>query len=213
VGIIVVGVLIALGAEQVVGTVHWRSEVAAERTALLNEASASLEGVRARRAQQPCVDRRLREIRLVLERHHRTESLGLLGDIARPTSQGAARGTWQIALAGQALSHMGDKEKLSFSDAFGDFDLWERISIEEKAIWLRLAPLNTPDLLAEQDWVGIRSAYAEAVSYNDHIRTLAPWTEGQVAKDLPNLHEYRTPHNLGAFRGLVDEICKPVLKS
>ena len=33
VGIIVVGVLIALGAEQVVETLHWRSAVASERDA------------------------------------------------------------------------------------------------------------------------------------------------------------------------------------
>jgi hypothetical protein len=39
VGIIVIGVLIALGAEQVVETIHWRNEVAAERASLLTEAS------------------------------------------------------------------------------------------------------------------------------------------------------------------------------
>jgi hypothetical protein len=213
VGIIVIGVLIALGAEQVVERIHWRGEVAAERASLLQEASDSLAGVAARQAQQSCVDQRLREIRLVLERHHRNEPVRLLRDIGRPTSQGAARGTWQIALAGQALSHMGDKEKLSFSDAFGDFDLWERISLEEKAIWLRLAPLNTSDLLTEQDWSGIRSAYSDAVSYNDHIRTLAPWMQEQVVKDLPGVNSYRRAGNLAAFHGMAGEICKPVLKS
>jgi hypothetical protein len=45
VGIIVVGVLIALGAEQVVETIHWRNELAAERASLLQEASDSLSGV------------------------------------------------------------------------------------------------------------------------------------------------------------------------
>src|SRR5207302_10605784 len=124
---------------------------------------------------------------------------------------GAARGTWQIALAGQALSHMGYKEKLAFSDSFADFALWERISFEEKAIWLRLAPLNLPDLLSEQDWSGLRSAYAEAVMYNDHIRVLAPWMDAAVRKNLTSVDEYRRGDNLAAFHNMVGEICRPVL--
>ena len=211
VGIIVVGVLIALGAEQVVETVHWRDEVAAERKSLVAEANDGLGAVAARQAQQPCVDRRLREIRLVLERHHFNEPLGLLREIGRPSTEVAARGTWQIALTGQALSHMSDKEKLSFSDAFANLELWERISIEEKTIWLRLAPLNLPDLLSEEDWSGIRSAYAQAVIYNDHIRILAPWEEQQVHKDLPQVEKPRVADNLAAFNGMVDQICKPIL--
>jgi hypothetical protein len=211
VGIIVVGVLIALGAEQVVETVHWRDEVAAERKSLLFEANDGLSAVAARQVQQPCVDRRLQDIRLVLERHHRKEPLELVRDIGRPASQVAARGTWQIALTGQALSHMSDKEKLAFSDSFANLELWERISIEEKAIWLRLAPLNLPDLLSEEDWSGIRSAYADAVIYNDHIRVLAPWMQEQVRRDLPQVQNPRPAENLAAFNGMTGEICKPIL--
>jgi hypothetical protein len=213
VGIIVIGVLIALGAEQVVETVHWSNEVATERESLLQEASDNVGVVASRQAQQPCVDRRLQEIRSVLERHRRGEPLGLHADIGRPTSPGASRGTWQIALAGQALSHMSYKEKLALSDSFNDFDLWERISFEEKAIWLRLAPLNMPDLLSEQDWSGIRSAYAEAVIYNDHIRVLAPWMRMAVGKNLPSIDAYRRTDNLAAFRNMAGVICKPALSS
>lgn len=211
VGIIVVGVLIALGAEQVVETMHWRDEVAAERGSLIAEADDNVGAVAARQRQQPCVDRRLQDIRTILERHHRGEPLGVTGEIGRPSSEGASRGTWQIALAGQALPHMSDKEKLAFSDSFADFDLWSEITGEEKAIWLRLAPLNMSDLLSEQDWSGIRSAYAEAVIYNDHIRVLAPWMEEQVRKELPQVEKPRAADNLAAFNGMVGQICKPIL--
>ena len=211
VGIIVVGVLIALGAEQLVEKEHWRGEVAAERHSLLQEANDNVSAIAARQAQQPCVDRRLAEIRLVLERHHRGQPLGLTGEIGRPSSESSARGTWQIALAGQALPHMTDEEKLAFSDSFTNFELWNRIIIEEKAIWLRLAPLNMPDLLSEEDWSGIRSAYADAVAYNDHVRILAPWMEKQVADDLPGIGKLRSADNLQDFRGMVGQICQPVL--
>ena len=213
VGIIVVGVLIALGAEQVIETIHWRNEVAAERASLLQEANDNVTAVGAREAQQPCVDRRLREIRTVLERHYRGEPLGITGEIGRPRSVDSARGTWEIAVADQALSHMSYKDKLAFSDSFANFALWDRIIAEEKAIWLRLAPLNMPDLLSEQDWSGIRSAYADAVAYNDHLRILAPWMQRQVAEDLPGIEKLSSVDTLGAFNGMVGQICKPVLAS
>lgn len=211
VGIIVVGVLIALGAEQVVERAHWRGEVAAERHSLLQEANDNVSAIAARQAQQPCVDRRLREIRLVLERHHRGEPLGLTGEIGRPASESSARGTWEIALAGQALPHMADEEKLAFSDSFANFALWDRIILEEKAIWLRLAPLNMPDLLSEEDWSGIRSAYADAVAYNNHVRILAPWMEKLAANELPGIAKLRSADNLQDFRGMVGQICEPIL--
>jgi hypothetical protein len=66
VGIIVVGVLIALGAEQVVETIHWKNEVASERASLLQEATDTIAGVKARAAQQPCVDQQLMQLEKAL---------------------------------------------------------------------------------------------------------------------------------------------------
>lgn len=211
VGIIVVGVLIALGAEQVVEDLHWRGEVRAERESLLQEASDSVDAIQARNVHTPCVDRRLRDIRLVLERHHHGEPLGLTGEVGHPTQQSATRGTWQIALAGQALAHMSHGEKLAYSDAFGKFDLWDRNVQEEQQDWRRLAALNTPDLLTEADWSGIRSAFAGAVISNDHMRVLAPWLVKQLNAELPDLARFKRRGDLSGFEGLVEQICKPVL--
>ena len=210
VGIVVIGVLIALAAEQVVETVHWRHEVEAERNSLLQEAKDSYGGVDARRRQQGCVDRRLADIRLVLERHHRGEALGLMGPIGRPTGQGASRGTWQIALSGQALSHMDHSEKLAFSDAFNSFDLFDRVEQQEADSWFRMSSLNTPDLLGPSDWSNITAAYNTAVLHNDHIRALAPWLLG---KRLQGVDRYRETGDLSGFKGMVEEICRPILSS
>ena len=213
VGIIVVGVLIALGAEQVVETIHWKNEVAADRASLLQEAADTLAGVKAREAQQPCVDRRLAEIRTVLERHQRGEPLRLVGEIGRPTRQTATRGTWQIALAGQALTHMSHEEKLGFSAAFGDFDLWDSSVAEDGQSWMRLALLNNADLLTEQDWSAIRVAYAEAAARNERIRVLAPWLVANVTRVLPSISKQRESGDLSAFRKVTAQICKPILAS
>src|SRR3954471_20407124 len=62
VGIIVMGVLIALGAEQVVETVHGKAEVAEFRGAVDNELSYDLGSYRQRLMLGPCVQARLAEL-------------------------------------------------------------------------------------------------------------------------------------------------------
>ena len=66
VGIIVIGVLLALGAQQVVEWVHWRNEVTDAQHALDREAAYNLGAVEKRQQEVPCIDRRLREIRALL---------------------------------------------------------------------------------------------------------------------------------------------------
>jgi hypothetical protein len=209
VGIIVVGVLIALSAEQIVESIHWNHEVEAERASLLQEARDTLDGVALRQMQQGCVDRRLQEIETALERHRRGESVSLSGRIGYPLVQGASRGSWQIALAGQALSHMKHDDKLAFSDVFGAFDLWDRVREQERQTWYRLSMLNTPDFLTDQDWGSLAAGYNEAVMRNEHVRLLAPFV---LSKKLPGIEAYRvTDDDLTGFRRMGEEICKPVL--
>jgi len=210
VGIIVVGVLIALGAEQVVEAVHWRSVLATERASLFQEGRDSLEAVAARARQQGCVDRRLFEIRQLLERRHRGMAVDLVAPLGHPTRFSATRGTWQIALAGQALAHMPHSEKLRFSDAFGWFDVWDRILQQESAIWLRLAPLNTPTLLSDENWSDLIGAYSEAVVVNDRLRKLAPIV---LAKGPPGIRKYRPQDNFSSAEAMTDQICRRAIRT
>jgi hypothetical protein len=211
VGIIVIGVLIALGAEQVVEKFHWDHEINAERASLLQEATDMDSAIKARADQQPCIDRRLAEIRVVLERHKRSQPLGLTGALGAPTGQSASRGTWQIALAGQALAHMSHDEKLAFSSAFGDFDLWDRAMRAEADAWLQMAPLNYPELLGDADWASIIKGYSAAMIANEHMRVLAPWMLDQDREQLPAIARYRPAGDLRKFHNVVERICRPVL--
>ena len=63
VGIIVLGVLIALGAEQLIQTIHSQREVAQFRSAVDLELATTLAAYRYRVDQEPCVKRRLGELR------------------------------------------------------------------------------------------------------------------------------------------------------
>jgi hypothetical protein len=217
VGIIVLGVLIALGAQQMVESWQWRQEVKAERASLTAEVSDALSIIAVRTAQVPCVERRLAEIHTVLERHRRGEPLGLIRQIAHPSQAAASRGTWQIALAGQALTHMPHDEKLAFSDAFSGFEGWDKAMQREREVWLRLTPLNSADILTEEDWSGIRSAYSQAIDINEGVRVGGPFTikhvEGELHEATPSADSSAgvPPPELKPVQSFLNQICEPLI--
>jgi hypothetical protein len=59
IGIIVIGVLIALGAEQSVEWLHWRERATHAETAMRQDVNDVLDGMMERIEIQPCLDRRL----------------------------------------------------------------------------------------------------------------------------------------------------------
>lgn len=212
ISVIVIGVLIALGAEQVVEFVHWSHEVEAQRLSLNAEAQENLGSVARRQVQQPCVDRRLADIRLVFERHARQQPLGIVGTFAHPTLASSSRGSWDIALSGQALPHMSQRERLRFSAVFGTFAWWQQETVYESAIWSRLATLKNVDLLNEGDWSALHSAYSEAVELNDERRNFAAYILRTVGRETLGMTD--RPVASDATYGELDrQICKQYVQA
>jgi hypothetical protein len=208
IGIIVVSVLIALGAEQGVEAVHWANEVRAERAALHEEIAANLAAALTRQEEEACVHNRLADLAQVFARHKAGAPLGLLGPVGRPVEVGVAHGTWEIALAGQALAHMPLQEKLDLSSAFDGFQNMENQQLQENAAWIRLTKLDTPDLLEAADWADLRDAYAHARAIDDRMAFLPAYivknTSAGVAPKGPKLKDsLLSPTDLA--------ICKPLI--
>ena len=66
VGIIVIGVLIALGAEQVVEKFHERQVASETRAALREEIETNLANLALRNSAEPCILRRLTAVRTIV---------------------------------------------------------------------------------------------------------------------------------------------------
>ena len=150
VGIIVLGVLIALGAQQLVESWQWRQEVRTERGSLIQEVR---------------------------------DSIG----------------------------------KLAFSDAFSGFDGWDRAMQREREVWLRLTPLNSADLLTEEDWSGLRLADAPAADTNEAVRLGGAFTIKHVGGELPGVNSPAgSPAgvplpDLKPVQSFINQICDPLL--
>jgi len=185
VGIIVVGVLLALGAEQVVETLHWRHQTAEERAVLDDEILSNLTAIQVRMVQEPCIRRRLDEIAVVLRRAKAHEPLGLIGEVGIPIPAGGSKGTWNIAVGGQALAHMSQEEQDNYSGAFANFDNWDQLRADERSAWVGLAMLNGATDLSDPEYAAVRHSYEQARAADLRIRNVGPFVLHIVKIEQP----------------------------
>jgi hypothetical protein len=135
VGIIVVGVLIALGAQQIVEALHWRSEVAQLRSAMRTELSIDRARTETNLAQNPCMLARLDAI----ERWASTAPQGaLIAGAERPFLWNDHASTWDIAKTSPAATHFSLNEQLSYAGAYDSIANEQRYLFDEQASWADL---------------------------------------------------------------------------
>lgn len=209
VGVIVLGVLIALGAQQIVADWQWRRETSATRDALRGEAADALAAALQRSQQQPCIEHRLEEIAAIFAAHKAGNPIQILRPIGRPVAYFPRTYTWQVEIASQSLSHMPLDEKLAFAKAFGDYENLNNVLRLEQDSWLRLNVLNAPDQLEAGDWPPLRQAYAQAQVLSARLKIIiedifASGTLGQRPKQLGG-----TPLAVTLARR---EFCEPMLR-
>ena len=205
IGVVVIGVLLALGAGQLVESFHWRNEVEVERRALLSEVRDNLSVAAYRQSEQRCIDVRLAQISEVFRRHAQKQPLGLKRPVARPPLWTATTGSWDIAVSGQALGHMSQEEKLAFSDAFNVYKNFGLLRNEEDADWRRLALLDSPDLLNENDWSSHHEAWGDLVGQSNRMRSITSYLLRHAS-----LGE-RAGSNPDVEVGLRDAFCAPLI--
>jgi hypothetical protein len=216
VGIIVVGVLIALGAEQIVEATHWNHVVDAEGQALEEEVQSNEGTLMVRVMMQPCIDRRLDELAEVFRRHDAGQPLGLVAPVGRPTVFTGSKSTLEMATADQSLSHMPLARKQAIFDAYGAYDTFVLIANEERSGWRALQALDRSSTLDATDWRDLRKAYDAVVDNN--VTMKANLRSDQQGQWLTPFKLFRKPDLAGYAKGLrslpyVQKLCRPLLKA
>lgn len=188
IAIIVIGVVIALGAEQALEALHWRHEVEVEREALHVDIRDQLLQVARRHIQQSCVDRRLADLAVIFERHAKSQPLGLLGPVGRPQNASTSNAIWDIAISGQAAGHMSLDERGEFAGDYANYENLRKLEAEADRAWVDLSVLDFPDQLNEGDWVELRRAYAEARETEGRISIVLPYVLNSANFGEPTPH-------------------------
>jgi hypothetical protein len=162
VGIIVVGVLIALGAQQVVENLHWRGEVREADGRMREDTITSLNNASERFAIDPCLKTRLAELRdsLLLDRPIWPGSRASFANdvyksgfpsVYRTPNRPWLQESWNTALNGEVLNHFKPDRVRQFAFIFDDVALLEQTQADEVATSSDLGDLAFAGRMSAQE--------------------------------------------------------------
>jgi len=150
VGIIVLGVLIALGAEQAIDTLHSRNEVKQTRQALDVELGHNLASFDYRIGIQSCAQDRLNELQEIIDRESRGQRVRLKRDFFSPITEALRFAIWDAA-SGDAKSRMPLKVKLQYAMLYDIFHNYEKFREVDGHYWGQLEDLDFDNGLTPEE--------------------------------------------------------------
>jgi hypothetical protein len=173
VGIIVLGVLIALGAGQLVETIHARSEVAQFRSAVDVELSNNLAAYRYRIEQEPCVKRRLAELREWMDADAGNHPVPT-GEIGRPSIYSFLSSTWKSSST-DVMNHLSLEAREHYAALYDFAGLIDDQLGQEEEIWRSLNAFNYVSHLSADDRRKIRDLTYRSKSVDALVTENYPW--------------------------------------
>ena len=204
VGIIVIGVLIALGAQQLVEAANWRRDVADFRDSVRSEISRDLWTYPYRAAQKRCINARLDELQRWLDSWRAGRPLTLTGPIGIPVSAVIRTSAWD-GRDPATLAHMARSERVEYGFLYSEFANNEVHRLDERAAWIELASFDGATLLDHQDQMRLQGLIFRARLRDSRIDANA----GRFMKRAAAIGLKLAPEPDLAPYG--PELCRPVL--
>ena len=191
VGIIVIGVLIALGAEQVVEHFNHQRQVDLARDAIRDELGNAAEVAYERLIIQPCLRGRLKELATNLSNSDgawkaspmQFNSPGyatVLPTVYRGPSRPLPVDGWRTAIAGGTVNFMDSGEVRDFSAIYDQIALFDQNQSDESTAAARLAPLGFDRKLDENERTRMLADLAEV----DRINSFMALVAGQLIAEV-----------------------------
>jgi hypothetical protein len=174
VGIIVVGVLIALGAEQIVGTIHGNAEVREFRRAVDNELAYDLGAYQQRLMLGPCVRARLAELDHAIASDRAGRPVRLHGLSRWPVSFSLRTSVWS-GRTGDLETRIPLSTRLAYGAIYDDLANYDVHRIDERTAWQELADFDDAPALSNADLMRLRGLVSR-MRWLDSI-ILANWPE------------------------------------
>jgi len=200
VGIIVIGVLLALTAEQVVEWVHWRNEVREFRHAVDREIAANLGYYAFDQLQAKCAEQKLNQLWQVLQRSRDGQPVKLAGGVGQPLDPNQSFSVWD-SKDPQAFARLPLDVRLQYAKLYELFRATEGIAQAQNETWKKMAVVEEPGPLTLEDRRQLRALiddagglrFALSGNWPDAVQKAAslgikpemePW-EKEFARDIP----------------------------
>ena len=184
VGIIVLGVLIALGAEQLVQAARERRASLDARNSVRSEIADNLHKLMGRVDIQPCVDRRLKQIGDLLAQTAEAVPNPHPSWISRPTLWSLPSSNWQAATAAGRAALLAHGDQLQLGGYFASFDFLVREQEREQIAWAHLRGLESwTGPLGPTARFGFAQALQDARYSNYRIRSVITIIRDDARRD------------------------------
>ena len=207
VAVVVIGVLIALGAQQFVDEINWSARVRDQRQSLDRDVAEGVGSAILRNRWQHCLDRRLADFELVFARRAAGEPIHVVGRVGLPYTVWSSIPTYESALDDGTLAHMPLAERQYYDNVVENIRNIFDLERQEYEVWLRLQRLEHPERMTENDWADLRGAFGEARALDQRVRANIPYSTGLLragAKPIDQSSQLQ-----GEPWG--DELCRPLL--
>lgn len=167
IGIIVIGVLIALGAEQSVEALHWMHQVDAGEAILKGAFAHEVQNAALRDAQGPCITQRLAFLSSVVQRASEDGRLPALDAVGHPPFTPWTIGSWQALVASQTVTHLPRQKMIDYSVIAQTTTFLSGLSDQEEAQWTILDTMIGPGRrLSDAEAEQLRVTLAQASDAN-----------------------------------------------
>lgn len=203
-GVIVLGVFIALGADQAVRTFNQRSDMRELRAAVDMEIAYGLGTYDARVAQDDCAEARLEELARWLQGWREGTPERLSEPISAPRSGPPRTNVWASREAG-VMAQMPLDVKLAYGAIYDEFANNEVQRLDERMTWLALAEFDGAETLDNTSRMRLQGLITRARWRANNIRNNASYIT-KIARDMgiePQLNRFPPAE--------VAPLCQPIL--
>ena len=143
VGVIVLGVLIALAFGEVADAWRWRSRAAVSNQAVNIELARAAGVLEERALVQPCLDRRLAELDRIVRAARVTKILPNIGVIGFPPNRPLQTAAWDDAVSSGTLPHLTARRRSELSLIYPLLRDYPKQTLDESAEWATLRVLES----------------------------------------------------------------------
>jgi hypothetical protein len=203
IGIIVVGVLIALAAEQAVETRHYRGVLADYRAALHEEIAHNIATYSYRMVQDRCAAARTDELQHWLDGWRSGHGARVQGPIGIPQSLMVFNGVWG-SRSEEIASRMPLAEQLAYSKLYDRFSANEAHRLAERGVWLAIDSYEGAIELNHDDMIRLQGLINEA-RYRQRTFDI---NAVRYTADATALHIRGEPDS--GWPKISSDLCKPI---
>lgn len=165
VGVIVLGVLIALGAQQAVQEIQIRGEVKTFRETIDREIALSLWTYDARSSEVDCTNARIAQLNRLLD-DYREGSIVALIDATYPRTFSSYRSAWDNR-DGNVFAHLPAAARTKYAEFYDELANNEVVRIRERDAWTTLLPFEQAGPLSIDDRRKLHSTARMIARFNE----------------------------------------------